>query len=51
MINFMNYWKNMKSSLQNLEGAEGGDFARKLDGSLVFQKGITKFSIFIQINL
>lgn len=31
MINFMNYWKEMKSSLHNLEGAEGGDFARKVD--------------------
>lgn len=36
----MNYWNNMKSSLHNLEGAEGGDFARNFDGKLRFQKGI-----------
>lgn len=51
MINFINYWNNMKSSLHNLEGAEGGDYARKLDGRLRFQKGIT-FLIFFgkQLN-
>lgn len=44
----MNYWKNMKSSLHNLEGAEGGDFARKLNGNLVFQKGSKNIKFFFK---
>lgn len=40
----------MKTSLHNLEGAEGGDFARKADASSQFRKGSKHSHLNIGIN-